>query len=202
MFKDSFINTLIQFENDKKWMSVANWMNENFSVIQSDQTLLEAAKILKEWNIEYLPIIDPQHRPIGMMTPHHILEAFVTGRDQHTLLETMLPMQVAEIDERTLLSELPFDSDNTTVYMVKNQQGVLTGLLTQKEIFNGLTALMESYIQNDKVTDILSVILEKAYEGIAVVDEDGMIIEFNDAYSKFTGVPRSEAMGRHVTRRN
>ncbi|ARF14941.1 sigma-54-dependent Fis family transcriptional regulator [Sporosarcina ureae] len=199
MFKDSFINTLIQFENDKKWMSVANWMNENFSVIQSDRTLLEAAKILKEWNIEHLPIVDQQQRPIGMMTPHHILEAFVNGRDQHTLLETMLPMQVAEIDERTLLSGLPLGSNNTTVFMVKNQQGVLTGLLTQREIFKGLTALMESYIQNEKVTDILSVILEKAYEGIAVVDEDGMIIEFNDAYSKFTGVPRSEAMGRHVT---
>ncbi|PID21790.1 sigma-54-dependent Fis family transcriptional regulator [Sporosarcina sp. P3] len=199
MFNDSFINTLVQFENDKKWMAVANWMNENFPVIQSDKTLLEAAKVLKDMNIEYLPIVDQQHRPVGMLTPHHIFEAFVTGRDQHVLLETILPMQVTEIDEHILLSELPIDSDPTNVFMVTNQQGVLTGLLTQNEIFKGLTALMESYIQNEKVTDILSVILEKAYEGVAVVDENGVIIEFNDAYSKFTGVPRSEAMGRHVT---
>ncbi|WP_158232329.1 sigma 54-interacting transcriptional regulator [Sporosarcina sp. P1] len=199
MFKDAFIHTLIQVENDKKWMSVANWMNENFSVIQSDKTLLEAAKVLNELKLEFLPVVDSHHKPIGMMTPHHILEAFVSGRDKHMLLETMFFTQVAEIDEQSLLSELPFQSDNPAVYMVKNPQGMLTGLLTQKEIFKGLTALMESYIQNDKVTDILSVILEKAYEGIAVVDENGIIIEFNEAYSKFTGVPRSEALGRHVT---
>lgn len=199
MLKDAFIDTLIQFENDKKWMSVANWMNENPAVIQSDKTLLEAAKVLKELKVEFLPVVDSQHRPIGMMTPHHILEAFVNGYERLIALETMLPMHIAEVDERTLLSELPFDSNDAPVFVVKNQQGILTGLLTQKEIFKGLSALMESYIQNEKVSDILTVILEKAYEGIAVVDENGMIIEFNDAYSKFTGIPRSKAIGRHVT---
>lgn len=199
MFKDSFIDTLIQFESDKKWMSAANWMYENPSVIQSDKTLLEAAKVLKEMKIEFLPVIDQHYRPIGMITLQHVLEAFVNGLEKHMLLETLLPMQATEIDESTLLSELPFNYDDTTVYIVKNKKGILTGLLTQKEIFKGLTALMESYIKNEKVSDILTVILEKAYEGIAVVDEHGTIIEFNDAYSKFTGVPRSEAIGRHVT---
>ncbi|PID02516.1 sigma-54-dependent Fis family transcriptional regulator [Sporosarcina sp. P2] len=199
MFKDTFIDTLIQFESDKKWMSVANWMNENPTVIQADKTLLEAAKVLKELKVEFLPVVDSHHRPIGMMTLHHVLEAFVNGHDKHILLETMLPLPVAEVDEQTLLSELPFDSNDARIFVVKNQQGELTGLLTQKEIFKGLSALMESYIQNEKVSDILTVILEKAFEGIAVVDEKGMIIEFNNAYSKFTGVPRSKAIGRHVT---
>jgi len=199
MFNDSFINTLIQLENDKKWMSVANWMNENPPVIQLDQTLLEAAKVLKELKIEFLPIVDPQYKPVGIITAEHILEAFVNGRNKHTTLEHIVLMQVATVDEHTLLNELPFDPDNTNVYVVNNKQGILMGLLTQKEIVKGLSALIESYIKNEKVSDILTVILEKAYEGIAVVDELGIIIEFNEAYSKFTGIPRSEAIGRHVT---
>ena len=42
-------------------------------------------------------------------------------------------------------------------------------------------------------------ILESAYEGIAVVDENGVLLEFNEAYSRFTGIPREDAIGRHVT---
>src|SRR5690606_2777837 len=119
MFNDSFINTLIQLENDKKWMSVANWMNENPPVIQLDQTLLEAAKVLKELKIEFLPIVDPQYKPVGIITAEHILEAFVNGRNKHTTLEHIVLMQVATVDEHTLLNELPFDPDNTNVYVVK-----------------------------------------------------------------------------------
>lgn len=199
MFKDSFINTLIQFESDKKWMSVGNWMNENPTAIQSNKTLLEAANILKELNIEFLPIINHQYKPIGIITHRYLLEAFINGYEKHNSLENIVSMQVVTVDESTLLTDLPLVSDNTTVFLVKNKQSMLTGLISQKEIFKGLSALMENHIKNEKITDILTVILEKAYEGIAVVDENGVIFEFNDAYSKFTGVPRAEAIGRHVT---
>src|SRR5699024_284933 len=59
------------------------------------------------------------------------------------------------------------------------------------------------YIENLSWTDnaetILSIILESAYEGIAVVNEDGILIEFNEAYARFTGTNRLDAIGRHVT---
>lgn len=48
--------------------------------------------------------------------------------------------------------------------------------------------------------DILSTILDSAYEGIVVVNESAKIIHFNDAYSRFTGIKKAEALGQHVTK--
>lgn len=45
----------------------------------------------------------------------------------------------------------------------------------------------------------LSVVLDAAYEGIVVVDAQGIIREINSAYCRFLGVRREEAIGRHVT---
>lgn len=196
-FDESFVDILIQFENDRKWMSVQNWMVETPAFIQSNKTLLEAAKVMKELKLDFLPIVDPHHKPYGVVTPKDVMEAFVNGDEGDDLLETFPTLQVAQIEENTLLSDLaPLPTD---VFLITDQHGVLTGLITYKEIFSGIAALMESYVKNDKVSDVLDVILEKAYEGVAVVDENGIIIEFNEAYSKFTGVPRTEAIGRHVT---
>ncbi|MBB5174478.1 sigma-54 interaction domain-containing protein [Texcoconibacillus texcoconensis] len=47
--------------------------------------------------------------------------------------------------------------------------------------------------------NILTTILEHAYEGVAVVDKNGDIIHFNDAYCRILGVKKEEAIGRYVT---
>ncbi|TQR11394.1 sigma-54 interaction domain-containing protein [Psychrobacillus lasiicapitis] len=48
-------------------------------------------------------------------------------------------------------------------------------------------------------TDILEIILNSAYEGVTVVDKNGIIVEFNDAYSRFISVDKKDAIGRPVS---
>ncbi len=62
------------------------------------------------------------------------------------------------------------------------------------------TATTDFYTGNNTTdADTLNVILESAYEGIAVVDAQGIVVQFSDAYSRFTGIKKEDALGRHVT---
>ncbi|MBO1914647.1 PAS domain S-box protein, partial [Microvirga sp. 3-52] len=83
-------------------------------------------------------------------------------------------------------------------FLVVDDSGKLVGILTNQDILDGFSKYIYSLKQSENQADALSVILEKAYEGIAVVDENGVLLEFNEAYSRFTGVKREEAIGRHV----
>lgn len=47
--------------------------------------------------------------------------------------------------------------------------------------------------------DTLRTVLNTAYEGVVVVDENGIIREFNKAYSEFIGIKREDAIGKHVS---
>ncbi|WP_148206869.1 sigma 54-interacting transcriptional regulator [Natranaerobius thermophilus] len=42
-------------------------------------------------------------------------------------------------------------------------------------------------------------VLEKAYDGIVMIDHNGIITKFNSAYQQFTGISEQEALGKHVT---
>ncbi|MFJ5770908.1 sigma-54 interaction domain-containing protein [Psychrobacillus sp. NPDC093180] len=53
--------------------------------------------------------------------------------------------------------------------------------------------------QDLHTTDILDIILNSAYEGIAVVNKEGIIVEFNEAYSRFIGVDKKDAIGCPVS---
>jgi len=190
-------DALIQNEQDRRWMSVQNWMWTGGATVRPDQTMTEAARVLKERKLEFLPVADEKGRPVGLITLHHILEAFLDEDSIDPLVGEAGSDAAAEISLETKLTDLvSLDSD---IFFVVDEKGILSGVLTKKDIFNGLTRLVESYMKNERTSAILNVILEKAYEGIAVVDEKGILIEFNEAYSKFTGIARSEAIGRHVT---
>ncbi len=50
-----------------------------------------------------------------------------------------------------------------------------------------------------KNINILETILDHAYEGIIVVDKEGIIRKFNHAYEEFLGIKEEDILGRHVT---
>lgn len=49
------------------------------------------------------------------------------------------------------------------------------------------------------LVNILTKVLDQAYEGITVVDRNGYIIYFNEAYSRIKGIKKEDAIGRHCT---
>lgn len=196
MNDETFFDKMIKLENEKNWMRVENWMIENYSYIYENQKVYEAAKLLKEMNLDYLVVMDDTQQPIGIVSFRQLADDLIENRGFSTIKginTNSLPI----IEGKKMIHELlPLTSD---MYIVIAKNRKFIGVLTRKEIFDGLVALMNHYLKNEKTTDILNVILSKAYEGVAVVDSNAKIIEFNEAYSKFTGVPREKTIGKHVT---
>ncbi|WP_069366390.1 sigma-54 interaction domain-containing protein [Salisediminibacterium beveridgei] len=53
--------------------------------------------------------------------------------------------------------------------------------------------------ENGNHLNILTTVLEHAYEGIVVVDQQGVITHFNQAYSRLKGISQQQAIGQNVT---
>lgn len=193
---ETFLNKLIQLELGEESLAVGDWMTTQFVTVLQTVSIKEALQLKQKWLI----IVDEQRQFVGVMNDTSLRYAY------EQCIEMSAPVkEIARLDniqtvrEDVALPELLRTAETIDLYVVQNEVGEVLGLLTKETVVKHIIRMLENDLHDERMSAILSVILEKAYEGIAVVDENGYLIEFNEAYSNFTGVPREEALGRHVT---
>ncbi|KAF0823742.1 sigma 54-interacting transcriptional regulator [Cytobacillus firmus] len=178
-------------------LKVKNWMTPSPFCIQPGQTLAEASKMMANLHLESLPVADESNRLVGMITFRKLLNYFAQGNPGDALIGSIPKSNQAAVrpDDSILdIMSLPYDQ-----LPVTGEDGELLGILTARDILDGLSKYLYKLRQQHNSEGALGAILESAYEGIAVVDENGILQEFNEAYSRFTGIKREDAIGRHVT---
>ncbi|MCU1807172.1 sigma 54-interacting transcriptional regulator [Cytobacillus firmus] len=178
-------------------LKVKNWMTPSPFFIQPGQTLAEASKMMADLHLESLPVADESNRLVGMITSRKLLNYFAQGNPGDALIGCIPKSNQAAVrpDDSILdIMSLPYDQ-----LPVTGEDGKLLGILTARDILDGLSKYLYKLRQQHNSEGALGAILESAYEGIAVVDENGILQEFNEAYSRFTGITREDAIGRHVT---
>ncbi|MGM0778042.1 MAG: sigma 54-interacting transcriptional regulator [Bacillota bacterium] len=178
-------------------LKVKNWMTPSPFCIQPGQTLAEASKMMADLHLESLPVADESNRLVGMITSRKLLNYFAQGNPGDALIGSIPKSNQAAVrpDDSILdIMSLPYDQ-----LPVTGEDGKLLGILTARDILDGLSKYLYKLRQQHNSEGALGAILESAYEGIAVVDENGILQEFNEAYSRFTGITREDAIGRHVT---
>lgn len=178
-------------------LKVKNWMTPSPFCIQPGQTLAEASKMMADLHLESLPVADESNRLVGMITSRKLLNYFAQGNPGDALIGSIPKSNQAAVrpDDSILdIMSLPYDQ-----LPVTGEDGKLLGILTARDILDGLSKYLYKLRQQHNSAGALGAILESAYEGIAVVDENGILQEFNEAYSRFTGITREDAIGRHVT---
>ncbi|WP_134702731.1 sigma-54-dependent Fis family transcriptional regulator [Ammoniphilus sp. YIM 78166] len=62
-----------------------------------------------------------------------------------------------------------------------------------------LESLSQRLQDAENMVETLKTVLDSAFEGVVVIDAQGIIKELNQAYSEFLGIKREEAIGKHVT---
>lgn len=125
-----------------------------------------------------------------------LLQAFLIGAKEDTIFDYILKddFYIVRANESILeLYKLPY-----SYFLVTDDKHRLLGLLRREEIQQCLSTHIEELNQTSHTAEVLDVILDSAYEGVAVVDQEGIVIEFNEAYSRFTGVNQKDAVGRPV----
>lgn len=176
---------------------VRNWMTPSPYCIHPGRTLREASGMMVQFRLDSLPVVDEANHLINVITPRKLLYYLAHGNGDEKLISSIPKAQLATVrpDESILhVLSLPYDQ-----LPVMDEGGKLVGILTARDILDGVSKYVYKLNQHHYSSGALGAILETAYEGIAVVDENGILQEFNEAYSRFTGIRREDAIGRHVT---
>ena len=176
---------------------VRNWMTPSPYCIHPGRTLREASGMMVQFRLDSLPVVDEANHLINVITPRKLLHYLAHGNGDEKLISSIPKAQLATVrpDESILhVLSLPYDQ-----LPVMDEGGKLVGILTARDILDGVSKYVYKLNQHHYSSGALGAILETAYEGIAVVDENGILQEFNEAYSRFTGIRREDAIGRHVT---
>ncbi|WP_053217007.1 sigma-54-dependent Fis family transcriptional regulator [Virgibacillus senegalensis] len=180
---------------EQEWLKVERWMSKSPLYITSERSVKEAGERMLEHQVDCLPVVDEQGHPIGAMTLHEVFRLMTEGNAEQPLFPNhMIEQPVIHSND----SLLEIGSRPCGCFSVVNDKGELVGTLSRQEMEKAFRHHIESWNQKRHASEALSVILETAYEGIAVVDEHATILEFNEAYSRFTGIPREDAIGKHV----
>lgn len=188
---------LLMHKNVEEFLQVKNWMTPNPTCIRLGQTFKEASEMIVKLRVDVLPVVDEKEKLVGMLTVRKLLSHFTQGNHGEALISSIPYRNFATVrpNESILhVYTLPHDQ-----LVVVDDQEKAVGILTLRDMMDGISKFIHKLEQRENTADVLSVILESAYEGIAVVDEYGTLLEFNDAYSRFTGIERKDAIGRHVT---
>lgn len=183
-------------QQKQELLQVKYWMTPSpFCLLQGDR-IQTASEKMEELHVEGLPVVDEDHVFLGMVTFGSLIKVLLQTGPEAQVGSALIsnPSFVRQDDS---LLDVVAHTENTIP--VLDDLGKLVGLITIRDVLDGFFKYIYKLEQRQNTADALQVILESAYEGIAVVDENGVLLEFNEAYSRFTGVKREDAIGRHVT---
>lgn len=197
MIQDFNKYTPLDYNQIKNNEFVHRWMRPLSANLAVGQTLKEAFHLLDMHGIEGLPVVSAQQKVVGVLTTSELLRSLT---ECHTL-----NTKVEEVMKPSLISVSPHDSIDKAWRMqveilpVIDEKEKLVGLLTKTDILHSYSFYLKHLQENPYAVETLDAVLESAYEGIVIVDTDGIIKEFNAAYCRFLGKKREEAIGKHVT---
>lgn len=78
-------------------------------------------------------------------------------------------------------------------------QGEIIGAVAVFEDITGIRELKKTLEDTRTSVETLEAILDNTYDGILLVDTNGIITKMNRAYLEFLGIREEDAVGRHVT---
>lgn len=149
-------------------------------VLYSHQTLREAMELLLAHTMDAVDIIDEHGRTIGRCTQRMLLWAAAREMDRTTPIRNVLAAFSSEAGRE--------DSGAETMCMEVDSAAAAE-----------LERLRHELEEAHRLAETMKTVLDAAYEGVVVVDGNGVIREINRAYCQFLGIRREEAVGKHVT---
>lgn len=170
---------------------VANWMNKNFLAIDYQSLISEALDLIMQVELSELPIIK-DNKVIGVFNFKYYLHALsnenISNDDQIT---NWMTQTYTFTSDKALMNQVEI----TPTYVL-NENRELIGVVDKS---NQIKFYQSHYNENQDLKELIrwyELSFSEAYEGLVVVDKTGNIKIFNDAYSRYVGVSKEEAIGK------
>lgn len=139
-------------------MLIKDWMTKDVITIDSDASMMRAAKMMTEKGIRRLPVVDEKGTVVGMLSDRDIKEASpskATSLDVHELYYLLSEIKVKDImtrnpvtirDTDTVLKCAAIMLDKKISGLpVLNDKDELVGIMTQTEVYRVLLVITGVY---------------------------------------------------------
>ena len=165
-------------------MKVKQVMLEDPRTLHRSKTLRDACEVYKQTKVNCSPIVDDDNNVVGILTVFQLLDALEAGATFETRVDEIMDSHLQIIDEDTCFSEIchkPIDR-----LLIFNKKRKLTGVLTRIDLINKVHKALEN--TEDKLAEAfednkkLRSIIEASYDGIIVVDSQGVVQMANSSY--------------------
>ncbi|MGX9932378.1 sigma 54-interacting transcriptional regulator [Virgibacillus salarius] len=175
--------------------TVEKWMNTKPTTIDPLMEVHEALKLLRNLNETELPVTQDGHL-LGILRLQDIIVLMnEKGDKSHQQTANVMTNSFVRLNKDTVLQDIR----ELPGYIVSDESGKLEGVLTEKELLLYHKELTQKVKKTEDLMKWYELIFNTAYEGLTVVDENGVIQLFNEAYSRYVGVPKDAAVGQHAS---
>ena len=134
-------------------MLIRDWMTKNVISVTPETSMLKASKLMKENEIRRLPVVDGHDHVVGIVSDRDIKEASpskATTLDAHELYYLLSELKVKSIMTRNPVTVTTEESVEKVALLMEEQgfggipvvdgQGVLSGIITDRDIYKMLIA--------------------------------------------------------------
>lgn len=115
---------------------------------------------------------------------------------ENTRLLFVLESGKAELDQKQQLGDINIITNRMPVF---DKQGVIVGAIAVFRDIDELTKLAEKITDLKQIYSMLQAIINSTQDAISVVDENGIGVLINPAYSKLTGYYEKDIIGKKCT---
>ncbi|WP_199690064.1 MULTISPECIES: sigma 54-interacting transcriptional regulator [Clostridia] len=174
----------------KKDLLVEHWMNTTPLFISPSISIESAAAMFCDHAITEIPVVF-EGCIQGVVSIYDLFKNLRTGNVDKTVA-TIMHHHYATAFAGTYMHDI----HQVPVYVVDGNMGELVGELTTKELILFQHYLTHTVKQMNEVVKWYELVFDTAYEGLTVVDDQGVIQLFNQAYSRYVGVAKEAAIGK------
>ncbi|EOQ08639.1 hypothetical protein KOY_02454 [Bacillus cereus VDM021] len=158
-----------------KDFSVEKWMQQDFQFVRSNDTITETVKLLIKISKDELPVLDGKQM-IGIVKLTDCIQWIQQKSDKSMLVHMIVTNSINKGSMKTTMNEL----QDTPFYVTTEQDGVLVGIIDKPELFAFQKFLKQQLKESQQLIEWFRLSFDTAYEGIAIVDENGVIQMFNE----------------------
>lgn len=170
--------------------AVGNWMGDVSHRLNQTSSLHEALQMFGKTDSTSLPIVERKHF-IGLLRFKDCMEQLSHGVSWTIPIKQMIISAYKAVESDFPMTELV----EIPTYII-NEDSELIGVIGGTELFNFNQAIAEDLQEKEELVKWFELCFDTAYEGLTVVDADGIIRLFNESYSRFVGVSKEEAIGQ------
>jgi len=175
-------------------------MTKKVLVLKAENTLMDAAKLFTEKNIDGAPVVDKDGKLISIITKTDLMRAIVNNTEMNTKIETLEIKKVITVNsEMNVEDVIKYKVGRLPIVDTNNK---IIGIITHTDLSNNLIKkIVKEYkdLKNVKLSLMeLESIIECSYDGIYITDGDANTIKVNNAYERITGIKKVDVLGKNM----